>query len=130
MDDLIKDDTLIVKNKLDGANDPLDIKTDLMDTETTIINKDKKYLKVSGLQKDINFTGLVDKVAQYVNIADIVSNIEKSAEYVVQIPAKYKDAFDAGEVFINKNKKTGIEWPPLMRKTDNGQYRFVGGSPY
>ena len=37
-----------------------------MDTETTIINKDKKYLKVSGLQKDINFTGLVKKVAQYV----------------------------------------------------------------
>ena len=129
MDDLIKDDTLIVKNKLDGANDPLDIKTDLMDTETTIINKEKKYLKVSGLQKDINFTGLVDKVAQYVNIADIVSNIEKSAEYVVQIPAKYKDAFDAGEVFINKNKKTGIEWPTLMRKTDNGQYRFVGDLP-
>ena len=129
MDDLIKDDTLIVKNKLDGANDPLDIKTDLMDTETTIINKEKKYLKVSGLQKDINFTGLVDKVAKYVNIADIVSNIEKSAEYVVQIPAKYKDAFDAGEVFINKNKKTGIEWPTLMRKTDNGQYRFVGDLP-
>ena len=37
-----------------------------MDTETTIINKEKKYLKVSGLQKDINFTGLVNKVAQYV----------------------------------------------------------------
>lgn len=129
MDDLIKDDTLIVKNKLDGTNDPLDIKTDLIDTETTIINKEKKYLKVSGLQKDINFTGLVDKVAQYVNIVDIVSNIEKSAEYVVQIPAKYKDAFDAGEVFINKNKKTGIEWPTLMRKTDNGQYRFVGDLP-
>ena len=129
MDDLIKDDTLIVKNELDGTNDPLDIKTDLIDTETTIINKEKKYLKVSGLQKDINFTGLVDKVAQYVNIADIVSNIEKSAEYVVQIPAKYKDAFDAGEVFINKNKKTGIEWPTLMRKTDNGQYRFVGDLP-
>lgn len=129
MDDLIKDDTLIVKNKLDGTNDPLDIKTDLIDTETTIINKEKKYLKVSGLQKDINFTGLVDKVAQYVNIADIVSNIEKSAEYIVQIPAKYKDAFDAGEVFINKNKKTGIEWPTLMRKTDNGQYRFVGDLP-
>lgn len=129
MDDLMKDDTLIVKNKLDGANDPLDIKTDLMDTETAIINKEKKYLKVSGLQKDINFTGLVDKVAQYVNIADIVSNIEKSAEYVVQIPAKYKDAFDGGEVFINKNKKTGIEWPTLMRKTDNGQYEFVGNLP-
>lgn len=129
MDDLIKDDTLIVKNKLDGANDPLDIKTDLMDTEATIINKEKKHLKISGLQKDINFTGLVDKVAQYVNIADIVSNIEKSAEYVVQIPTKYKDAFDAGEVFINKNKKTGIEWPTLMRKTDNGQYRFVGDLP-
>lgn len=129
MDDLIKDDTLIVKNKLDGANDPLDIKTDLMDTEATIINKEKKHLKISGLQKDINFTGLVDKVAQYVNIADIVSNIEKSAEYVVQIPTKYKDAFDAGEVFINKNKKTGIEWPTLMRKTDNGQYIFVGDLP-
>ena len=100
-----------------------------MDTETTIINKDKKYLKVSGLQKDINFTGLVDKVAQYVNIADIVSNIEKSTEYVVQIPAKYKDDFDAGKVFINKNKKTGVEWPTLMRKTDNGQYEFVGQLP-
>ena len=32
-------------------------------------------------------------------------------------------------MFINKNKKTGIEWPTLMRKTDNGQYRFVGDLP-
>lgn len=50
-------------------------------------------------------------------------------EYVVQIPAKYQEAFEAGEVFINKNKTTGVEWPTLMRKAENGQYRFVDDLP-
>lgn len=129
MGDLIKDDKVIIKNKIDGVIDPLDIKTNLMDIDTTIVNKDKECLKVSSLQNDINLAEIVDKIFQYVNISDIASKIEKSAKYVVQIPAKYKDEFDAGKVFINKNQKTGIEWPTLMRKTDNGQYRFVGDLP-
>ncbi|MBR4569335.1 MAG: (deoxy)nucleoside triphosphate pyrophosphohydrolase, partial [Candidatus Riflebacteria bacterium] len=70
-----------------------------------------------------------DSIGQWINMANIVKEIDKTAEYVVQIPAKYKTQFESGEFFINKNKTTGVEWPSLMRKTENGQYRFVDDLP-
>ncbi len=45
MGDLIKDDNLIIKNKIDGVIDPLDIKTNLMDIDTTIVNKKSQTVK-------------------------------------------------------------------------------------
>lgn len=65
---------------------------------------------------DIDFAGVVDRLAQYVNIVEVVSTIEKGVEYVVQIPAQYQKQYETGEYFINKNKTTGIEWPTLMKK--------------
>lgn len=91
--------------------------------------KGNKSLRIHEGITDIDFAGVVDRLAQYVNIAEIVSTIEKGVEYVVQIPAQYQKQYETGEYFINKNKTTGIEWPTLMRKTENGQYRFVDDLP-
>ena len=100
-----------------------------IDGEIVFDTKGNKILKIYEGMTDIDFTGVVDRLAQYVNIAEIVSTIEKGAEYVVQIPAQYQKQYETGEYFINKNKTTGIEWPTLMRKTENGQYRFVDDLP-
>ena len=45
MGDLIKDDKVIIKNKIDGVIYPLDIKTNLMDIDTTIVNKKSQTVK-------------------------------------------------------------------------------------
>ena len=101
------------------------IKTKEVDNYLNITIKNKKVLELSKYKNNIDYIGMINKIVQYVNIANLTSKIEKSSEYIVQIPAKYKDALEVGEVFINKNKLTGTEWPSLMKKMDNGQYKFV-----
>lgn len=100
-----------------------------LEGEIVLGSKGNKILKIREGMKNIDFAGAVNKLAQYVNIAEITSTIEKSVEYVVQIPAKYQKQYEAGEYFINQNKTTGIEWPTLMRKTKKNQYRFVDNLP-
>lgn len=92
-------------------------------------SKGNRIFKIYEGMKDIDFDGAINKFTQYVNIAEIALKIEKGVEYVVQIPAQYQKQYEAGEYFINQNKKTGIEWPTLMRKAENGQYRFVDDLP-
>lgn len=89
----------------------------------------KKYLRINSDTVNIDFKGSLNQLAQWVNIADIAANIEKGEEYIVQISTQYKEAFETGEVFINKNKTTGVEWTTLMRVTENGQWRFVDDLP-
>ncbi len=100
-----------------------------LEGEIVLDSKGNKFLKIHEGIKNIDFAGAVNKLTQYVNIAEITSRIEKGVEYVVQIPAQYQKQYEAGEYFINQNKATGIEWPTLMRKAENGQYRFVDDLP-
>lgn len=103
--------------------------TEKLEGEIVLDSKGNKTLKIHEGMTNIDFAGAVDRLAQYVNIAEIASTIEKGVEYVVQIPAQYQKQYEAGEYFINQNKTTGIEWPILMRKAENGQYRFVDDLP-
>lgn len=103
--------------------------TEKLEGEIVLDSKGNKILKIHEGMTNIDFAGAVDRLAQYVNIAEIASTIEKGVEYVVQIPAQYQKQYEAGEYFINQNKTTGIEWPTLMRKAETGQYRFVDDLP-
>lgn len=100
-----------------------------MEGEIVLDSKGNKILKIYEGMTNIDYAGIIDRLAQYVNIAEIISTIEKSAEYVVQIPVQYQKQYETGEYFINQNKTTGIEWPTLVRKIENGQYRFVDDLP-
>ena len=102
---------------------------ELVEGEIVIDKSENKVLRIIKSMTDVDYMGALDRAAQYVNMANIARTIEKGVEYVVQIPAKYQKQFEAGEYFINKNKTTGIEWPTLMRKAENGQYRFVDDLP-
>lgn len=98
--------------------------------EQVIIDGDgNKILKVVKSGAGIDLQGTLDRIAQFVNIADIVNTIKKGSQYVVQIPAQFQKQFDAGELLINRNKNTGIEWPALIKKLDNGKQQFVANLP-
>lgn len=103
--------------------------TEKLKGEIVIDGKSHRVLKITRALSEIDFMSSLDQLAQYVNIANIVNTIEKGVEYVVQIPAQYQQQFETGEYFINKNKATGIEWPTLMKKADNGRYQFVDNLP-
>lgn len=117
------------KKELKTKDELVEADVEVLEGEVVFDKDGNKVLKIVRSMKDIDFRGTLDKAVQYLNMANISKNIEKKVEYVVQIPAKYQEQFETGEYFINKNKSTGVEWPTLMRKADNGQYRFVDDLP-
>ncbi len=112
------------KNELTESED-----VEVLEGEVIIDGDGKKILRMQKQKSEMDFSGTLDKIAKYINIADIVGNIKKGSQYVVQIPAEFQQQFDAGELLINQNKKTGIEWPSLIKKLDNGKQEFVANLP-
>lgn len=88
-----------------------------------------KVLRVTSETEGFDINGMIDKLMQYVNMADALSHVERTLEYVVQIPIKHREAFDAGEVFLNQNTKTGVMWPTLYETLENGKRKFVDNLP-
>ena len=88
-----------------------------------------KVLKVTPGTEGFDINGMLAKLMQYANMADALSHVERTLEYVVQIPIKHREAFEAGEVFINQNSKTGVMWPTLYETLENGKRKFVDNLP-
>ena len=88
-----------------------------------------KVLNITSKNKHINIDGVLAKLAQYANIADALSHVEKTVEYIVQIPVKHQNAFQGGDIFMNQNSKTGVLWPTLYKTLDNGKRQFVDNLP-
>lgn len=89
----------------------------------------KKVLTITEATVDANVRGMLVQLVQYANIGQVVAKIEKGAEYIVQIPLKHKKAFDAGELLMNENTKTGVLWPTLYKKLETGKREFVDNLP-
>lgn len=90
------------------------------------IRQDAKTFKVVD-KKDVD--NLLNELVQYVNIADIATSIESKTEYVVQFPLKALEDFKSGNAFFNVNSKTGVMWPELMKKGENGRNQFAHNLP-
>lgn len=90
---------------------------------------EKKVLTITEETVDADVKGMLAELVQYANIGHVVAKIEKGAEYIVQIPLKYKKAFDAGELLMNESTKTGITWPTLYKELETGKREFVDNLP-
>lgn len=107
--------------------------SDLIKVNTDIVERDdaaivpvyNKPLEINADSPDIDFKGLLNKICQYVNMADAVENIEKATEYVVQIPLQHQDSFKEGKSWIMESSKTGKMWPMLVTKGESGKQEIV-----
>lgn len=88
-----------------------------------------KTLYITPHSQEFDYKRILGKALQCINLADIVSEIRAGSQYVVQIPAKYQNAFNSGELSIMQNAKTGTMWPTLMRKLENGRKQVVTPLP-
>ena len=68
-----------------------------------------KVIHSSDPNLKIPFNDVLDKVLGFINVNDIVENIQKGSEYVVQIPAEFQRQYESGEYWIMKNSETGKE---------------------
>jgi len=73
----------------------------------------------------VSFRQLVNQALQNVNLANVVSKIEKGTEYVVKVPLEFKKAYAEGKVFISQNSETGVLRPMLAKYNESGKYEFV-----
>lgn len=123
---LIKNDNteLKTRNEMEAFE-----KVEPLEGEVIIDSNGSKILKVSRKRAKVDLMGSLDRLMQCVNIENVANTIHKGAKYVVQIPRRYQKQFESGEYFLNKNKITGIEWPTLMKKAENGRYQFVDNLP-
>lgn len=85
----------------------------------------EKSLNIESSVSSLDIKEFVNKIFQYVDIANVINKIEKGAEYVVQIPAEFQGGFKTGEYWIMENKKTGNLWPTLMKLGDDGKNQIV-----
>lgn len=105
-------------------------KDDVITQTNSSSNEDyEKILYVSSETKGNEMNGLLAALIQYTNIGNALSNIERTAEYVVQIPLKYRKAFEEGKLFLNQNSKTAVTWPTLYKRLENGKRQFVDNLP-
>lgn len=88
-----------------------------------------KVLVLTEETANADVKGYLVQLMQYANIAQVVTHIEKGVEYIVQIPLEHKKAFQAGELLMNESKKTGINWPTLVKELENGKREIVANLP-
>lgn len=88
-----------------------------------------KCLYITQESKGFDFRALLGQVVQCVNMAEVLGEIKAGTQYVVQIPAQFRAAYESGEMFLMENMKTGKMWPSLMKITENGQHQVVTPLP-
>lgn len=89
----------------------------------------EKVLNVVPGMEGVDFNGMLAMLAQHVNVGYTLTHIEPTLEYVLQFPVKYRDAFNRGELFLNDSTKTGVTWPTLYERLENGKRKFVDNLP-
>lgn len=109
-----------------------------MDDEIEVIKKDTIEIYEQNSQTNIikdcfidsdlvgiSLEKILNEIIKGLDIADIISKIEKNKEYVVRVPYKFKKAYEQGKVFVMQNKDTGALRPMLAKWNKNGKYEIV-----
>lgn len=88
-----------------------------------------KVLSLNTLMQNIDLRGILNQVCRYVDLASVLSKIEKGAEYIVHIPTEFQAGFEAGKYWIMESSKTGKLWPSLMELGKDGRNHIVTPLP-
>ena len=109
-----------------GATDNLPVE---VEKDTIPVPVEGKTLYITPENKEFDFNAILDRVVQYVNLAEIWAEIKAGTQYVVQIPPEFQSAYEYGEMFIMQNQKNGKMWPMLMEIAENGHQQVVAPLP-
>lgn len=63
------------------------------------------------------------------DLQDVVSQIKKGTQYVVEIPQEYRKGLSSGRYTFLQNKNTGKTWATICEKLPNGQTKIVSNCP-
>lgn len=72
---------------------------------------------------------LLNQMIQNINVADLFNKIEPKTEYIVQFPLEALNDVKSGVTSMNVNSKTGVMWPQLMKKGEDGRTHIAHNLP-
>lgn len=98
-------------------------------SESRKLTKKSKTLRINDKTEGVDFSRAINRVLQYVNIADIISKVQTGVEYIVQVPAEFQLGYDAGDYFMMEGKSSRKMWPTLMKIADSGKPEIVTPLP-
>lgn len=93
------------------------------------LSEENKTLYVTPDTTGLDYRSVLNQIVDFINIGDVVSKIQVDKQYIVQVPAQFREALDSGELFMMKNQKSGIMWPSLMEVAENGKNQIVTPLP-
>ena len=80
-------------------------------------------------EESADFPKWLSNVAGSFRFSYILKQIEKGTQFVVQIPEQFQSAFQAGDLQMTHNSRTGKLWPSLYRLLPDGKHEFVANLP-
>ena len=97
--------------------------------KTNLPAETDKVLTIDSKSRTSDYRNSLIRLVQYADMTNIVSSIQRTSQYVVDVPLQFQEAFNKGIIEINQNAKNGKLWPTLVRKLDNGKKEFVANLP-
>lgn len=88
-----------------------------------------KVLCVSKDTPDFDFGRALAQAAQLVNAEEVVRNIQKGFQYVVQVPLEHQAELASGAIEMMHGEASGKTWATLVRKLANGKNEIVCNCP-
>ena len=87
-----------------------------------------KTLKLKNSMRGINYHKTLIDIMRCLDTANVVQNVKRGIEYVVQVPAEYQAGLDAGQYSVLSGKD-GRQWATLYEVLPNGKHSFACNMP-
>lgn len=88
-----------------------------------------KVLSVNRSTPHIDFSQMLARAVQLLNVGDTISKIQKGIQYVVQVPVEHQAELASGAIELMHGAKSGKTWSTLVRKLENGKNEIVCNCP-
>lgn len=87
-----------------------------------------KTLRLTKDTPRVDFSKTLGEVIRCFDTANVIQNVKRGIEYIVQVPAEYQAGLDAGKYTVLAGKD-GRQWATLYEVLPNGKHSFVCNMP-
>lgn len=92
-------------------------------------SEDTRVACIKEHRDDLNVSAVMGHVAQYANMASIVTRLKKGVQYVVQVPTHLQAALEAGKYTMLHGEESGKTWATIVEKLPSGKNEFIANCP-
>ena len=96
--------------------------------EITPYSPGEKPLQLKKDTPRVDFQKTLGDIVRCLDTANVIQNVKRGIEYVVQVPAEYQAGLEAGKYTVLAGKD-GRQWATLYEVLPNGKHSFICNMP-